>query len=98
MLNPTIFGMAGNRLLAGGEAGPEAIAPIDKLQGYVADAVERAQQKLDLTALADAIEDLATRPAQFYIGDRQVALATASAADNVNGLRSTLRSRGLALD
>ncbi len=35
----TIFGMAGNTLLGGGEAGAEAIAPIDVLQGYVAAAV-----------------------------------------------------------
>lgn len=36
---PTIFGMAGNTLLGGGEAGAEAIAPIDVLQAYVAAAV-----------------------------------------------------------
>lgn len=31
--------MAGNTLLGGGEAGAEAIAPIDVLQGYVSAAV-----------------------------------------------------------
>lgn len=35
----TIFGMAGDTLLGGGEAGAEAIAPIDVLQGYVSAAV-----------------------------------------------------------
>ena len=35
----TIFGAAGNTLLGGGEAGAEAIAPIDVLQAYVAAAV-----------------------------------------------------------
>lgn len=40
MMNPTIFGAAGNTLLAGGEAGPEAIAPIDLLQDYVSRAVD----------------------------------------------------------
>ena len=35
----TIFGMSGNTLLGAGEAGPEAIAPIDVLLGYVTDAV-----------------------------------------------------------
>ena len=39
MMNPTVFGMAGNTLLAGGEAGPEAIAPISVLQDYVTEAV-----------------------------------------------------------
>ena len=36
---PTIFGQTGNTLLGGGEAGAEAIAPIDILQAYVRDAV-----------------------------------------------------------
>ena len=34
LTKPTIFGMTGNTLLGGGEAGKEAIAPIDKLQAY----------------------------------------------------------------
>lgn len=36
---PTIFGMNGNNAMIGGEAGAEAVAPIDVLQGYVAQAV-----------------------------------------------------------
>lgn len=36
--NPTIFGMIGNTFLGGGEAGKEAIAPIDVLQDYVREA------------------------------------------------------------
>jgi hypothetical protein len=48
--------------------------------------------------LAAAIEDLANRPAQFYVGDREIALATASASDSVNGLRNTFKSRGLIVD
>ena len=36
---PTAFGINGNNLMVGGEAGPEAIAPIDVLQKYVAEAV-----------------------------------------------------------
>ena len=39
LTKPTIFGMTGNTMLGGGEAGKEAIAPIDVLQGYVAAAV-----------------------------------------------------------
>lgn len=37
---PTIFGQTGNTLLGGGEAGKEAIAPIDVLQVYVREAVK----------------------------------------------------------
>lgn len=36
---PTIFGQMGNTMLGGGEAGPEAIAPIDTLQKYIREAV-----------------------------------------------------------
>ena len=36
---PTIFGQMGNTMLGGGEAGAEAIAPIDVLQIYVREAV-----------------------------------------------------------
>lgn len=37
---PTIFGATGNTLLGAGEAGAEAIAPIDVLLGYVREAVQ----------------------------------------------------------
>lgn len=36
---PTIFGQIGNTLLGGGEAGKEAIAPIETLQAYIRQAV-----------------------------------------------------------
>ena len=36
---PTAFGINGNNLMVGGEAGPEAVAPIDVLQKYIAEAV-----------------------------------------------------------
>lgn len=36
---PTIFGRMGDTFLGGGEAGPEAIAPIETLQGYIREAV-----------------------------------------------------------
>ena len=39
MMDPTIFGMAGSTLLGGGEAGPEAIAPISVLQDYIKESV-----------------------------------------------------------
>ena len=39
LTKPTIFGQVGGTLLGGGEAGKEAIAPIDVLQTYVRDAV-----------------------------------------------------------
>ena len=98
MMNPTIFGINGNKLMAGGEAGPEAIAPISTLQAYISEAVEKASQIYDLRALAAAVEDLASRPIELSINGRNFATATASDGDSVNGLRSTFKSRGLVLD
>lgn len=48
MQNPTIFGMYGGKLQGGGEAGPEAILPLDtfyeRVEGYINEAAERAAQ------------------------------------------------------
>lgn len=46
LTKPTIFGMTGNTLLGGGEAGKEAIAPIDKLQAYVDESVNKRNMEL----------------------------------------------------
>ncbi len=98
MMKPTIFGMNGNNLMAGGEAGAEAILPIDKLEGYISNVVERSMGVINLQSLADSIEELANRPVELNINGRQFAMATASDGDNVNGLRSSFRSRGLAIE
>lgn len=89
----TPFGMKGV-----GEAGAEAVLPIDRLEGYIHNAIEKAQQVVNFDTLAAAIEDLASRPVRMYVGDREIAVATASASDSVNGLRSTFKGRGLVLD
>ena len=46
LTQPTIFGMTGNTLLGGGEAGDEAIAPITKLQDYIRAAVQDRNEVL----------------------------------------------------
>lgn len=48
---PTIFGSVGNTLLGGGEAGKEAVAPIDVLQGYVAAAVRSENEGVRKTII-----------------------------------------------
>jgi hypothetical protein len=40
LTKPTIFGLSGNTLLGGGEAGKEAVAPITVLQDYIRAAVQ----------------------------------------------------------
>lgn len=46
LTKPTIFGQVGNTMMGGGEAGKEAIAPIDVLQTYVRDAVKAENETL----------------------------------------------------
>ncbi len=46
LTKPAIFGAIGNTLLGGGEAGHEAIAPIDVLQGYVRQSVREENNQL----------------------------------------------------
>jgi hypothetical protein len=94
---PTIFNTR-NGFQGVGEAGAEAVLPIEKLQGFISNAIDRSSQTVDLASLAAAIDDLANRPIQMNINGRQFAVATAGDSDSVNGLRSTLRSRGLELD
>lgn len=94
---PTIFPTAyGYKGVA--EAGAEAVLPIDRLEGYIVSAIEKAQNNAMIARLASSIQDLASRPIVIRVGDRDVAIATASANDSVNGLRSTFKGRGLALD
>lgn len=46
LTKPTIFGMQNGQLLGGGEAGKEAVAPIDVLQDYVSSAVAAQNERL----------------------------------------------------
>lgn len=48
---PTIFGMTGDTLLGGGEAGKEAIAPIDTLQTYIREAVRQDNEAVIRTLI-----------------------------------------------
>ena len=51
LTEPTIFGMSGNTLLGGGEAGDEAIAPISLLQDYVKAAVQSENEGIIRTLI-----------------------------------------------
>lgn len=93
---PTIFNTPYG-LKGVGEAGAEAVLPIDRLEGYMAGAIEKTMQVADVQALADAVEDLANRPIMLNVNGKNFATATANDTDNVNGLRSSFKSRGLVL-
>ena len=93
---PTIFNTPYG-LKGVGEAGAEAVLPIDRLEGYIAGAIEKTMQVTNIQALADKLEDLANRPVVLNVNGRNFATATANDTDNVNGLRSSFKNRGLVL-
>lgn len=80
-----------------GEAGPEAVIPIDKLQSYIGAAIDRTYQTINMNALVAAVEDLASRPIELSVNGKQFAVATATDRDSVDGNRLALARRGLAL-
>lgn len=98
MLDPTIFGFNGNKAMVGGEAGAEAIAPIDILLGYIRTAVSEQNASL-IQCLKDAIDDLGNKMSDktegdiiipVYIGDTMIDDIIVNSRKNV-----TLRSGGL---
>ena len=80
-----------------GDAGAEAVLPIEKLEDYISGAIDKTMNAVNLNALANAIEDLANRPISLNVNGRTFAVATAGDSDSVNGFRSTLQGRGLML-
>lgn len=98
MLDPTIFGFNGNKAMVGGEAGAEAIAPIDILLNYIRTAVAEQNASL-IQSLKDAIDDLGSKISNqtdgdiiipVYIGETMIDDIIVKARKNV-----TLRSGGL---
>lgn len=72
LTSPTIFGMGQNGLLGGGEAGHEAVLPIDLLRRYI-----REENSANNTILAKMIRDALSElqivaENNVYIGDRKV--------------------------
>ena len=55
LTKPTLFGMNGDQVMGGGDAGPEAVAPISVLQQYVSQAVEGSNAQI--AALLSSIFD-----------------------------------------
>lgn len=96
--SPTIFGYSNGRFRGAGEAGSEMVGGTNTVMEMIQGAVDRSMQAMNLNALAAAVEDLANRPNILQVNGRQFALATASDADRVNGLRNRIIDRGVLLD
>lgn len=73
LTSPTIFGASGSTLLGGGEAGHEAVLPIDLLKQYI-----REENSLNNSLLAEMIKEAIaelniTAENNIYIGDKKLA-------------------------
>lgn len=107
MMAPTLFGMAGSTLLGGGEAGPEAIAPIKVLQEYIKDAVSGSMSEF-VGRLKRAVESetvsissaLGSRVGEsggvsnHYGGDTNINVYVDGGADNPQKARNIGREIG----
>lgn len=98
---PTI--MNSNQGLQGvGEAGAEAILPIEKLENWVNRGFNQvvnnnyyANEKID--RLIEVAEEILQKPFNTYLNGRKVSEEIASPSDKVNSNRYGLKERGLAL-
>lgn len=69
--SPTIFGMSGGNLLGGGEAGQEAVLPIDLLRRYIREENDLNNAVL-VSALVEALKEINfIAENNIYIGDKK---------------------------
>ena len=101
MTRPTIFGMnpTTGTLMGGGEAGPEAIAPIDTLQKYIRQAVGDANDPEATSRILELLERYLPALAELKVILDSGALVgqLAPAMDGALGSITARRDRGLAL-
>lgn len=94
---PTVFAQNGNTLMAGGEAGPEAILPIDLLRKYIREENKANNSQL-IDLLTGALELLNITPEVYvYLGNEQI---TQRISEEVkvkisNEQRAYLRAKGV---
>ena len=76
LTNPTIFGYtpSTNTYHLGGEAGAEAIAPIDKLQGYVRSAVA-SEMSDGISRMITLLEQLVDKDTSVYLNSKEISKA-----------------------
>lgn len=69
---PAIFGRNGNELLGAGEAGPEAVLPIDLLRKYIREE-NRSNNAALVDAVKEAMRDLSiTTENNIFVGNRKL--------------------------
>ena len=69
LTRPTVFGMNGNNLMVGGEAGKEAVAPLSDLMAYVRQAVAEQNQEslLMFNQMIELLAIIAQKDNNIYV-------------------------------
>ena len=108
MHQPTVFGMNGPNAMVGGEAGPEAVAPIETLMDYVRTAVAEGMGnnsvdynrlfRIMVEAFTQAIIATGMNNMAFYVDKEKLGQAMAGTNDKIDGQRMKLAERGLILE
>lgn len=92
LTKPTMFGMNGSRPMVGGEAGPEAILPIDNIKGYMVDAMNESNHESAVVAeIRNMREDL--KNMKLYMDARLVGGVVSPYVDAALGAYKVVASR-----
>ena len=75
LTKPTIFGMSGNTFLGGGEAGAEAILPVDTLKTYINESVDSRNNEL-LAGLEIQVSRLISFMKAYFPANYEIMLDT----------------------
>ena len=87
-----MFGMNGSRPMVGGEAGPEAILPIDNIKGYMVDAMNESNHENAVVAeIRNMREDL--KNMKLYMDARLVGGVVSPYVDANLGAYKVVASR-----
>lgn len=93
---PTIFGMNGNSFMGGGEAGPEAVLPINLLRNYIREE-NNANNSVLVAAIKEALSELhITAENNIYIGDKKLMnMITEMVVKRISGsMKDSMRVQG----
>lgn len=92
LTKPMMFGMNGSRPMVGGEAGPEAILPIDNIKGYMVDAMNESNHESAVVAeIRNMREDL--KNMKLYMDARLVGGVVSPYVDANLGAYKVVASR-----
>lgn len=80
LTRPTIFGARGSSLMGGGEAGPEAVLPIGRLVGFIADALDDLGYGERATGVTQNITQNVYEREDAYVAGTVLSRAALSAA------------------